>query len=190
MKAIAVSEHFFQDVSDIFRLISTFVLFDEKCIFINSAAVKPKRDLEFSAQNMDIFDVLHANRLTTDSVVSYCNHDKIDVFSAAFFKYKFSELRYIHVPLKVICGNLNRIGETCLYWKTEVFETKARLEQIPFCCIKEAIAQDPFFLRRFSFESLERIEKQMFTGSPLRHNISVRSQMLVIVYHCGLSVLQ
>ena len=110
MKAIAVGEHFFQDVSDIHRLKSTFVIFDEKCVFINSAAVEPKRDLEFSAQSMDLFDVLHANRLTSDSVVSYCKHDKIDVFSATFFKYKLSELRYIHVPLKVICGNLNTIG--------------------------------------------------------------------------------
>ena len=72
MKAIAVSEHFFQDVSDIHRLISTFVLFDEKCIFINSAAVKPKRDLEFSAQSMDLFVVLHADRLISDIVVGYC----------------------------------------------------------------------------------------------------------------------
>lgn len=159
MKAIAVIEHFFQDVSDVFLLISTFVLFDEKCIFVDSAPVKPKRDLEFSAKCMNLFDVLHADRLSTDVIVGHCKHYKVYILPSTFFKDEFSKLRDVRIPLKVIGSNFNRIGQATSHWKTEVSETESRLKEVSFRCIEQAITHDPFFLRGLNSESLKCIEK-------------------------------
>ena len=68
MEAIAVLKHFFDDVSDVSGLIARFVFFDKVCIFVYSAPVKPKRDLEFSAKGVTLFDVFHADRLSADVI--------------------------------------------------------------------------------------------------------------------------
>ena len=74
MEAITVLEHFFDDVSDVSGLIARFVFFDKVCIFVYSAPVKPKRDLEFSANGMTTFDVFHADRLPTDVIACEGKH--------------------------------------------------------------------------------------------------------------------
>ncbi len=75
MEAITVLEHFFDNVSDISGLIARFVFFDKVCIFVYSAPVKPKRDLEFSAKGMTLFDVFHADRLSTDVIACEGKHN-------------------------------------------------------------------------------------------------------------------
>ena len=75
MEAIAVLKHFFDDVSDVSGLIAWFVFLDKVCIFVDSAPVKPKRNLKFSAKGVTLFDVFHANRLPTDVIACEGKHN-------------------------------------------------------------------------------------------------------------------